>query len=312
MDLIFNERSLTPLAEGREIARKRVQGFLETVRTAFQKGINRQLRTKDAFLNDMLASGYTWRDWQKDSDVPRELRHYFLGISTRAPFLVGLEALEEKKPEFEFFHKGQPCEGLGAAHLSDHFPVSLLSQKAWDVQLVDLEIRQLRDDGEIDAFMARLPHASRPEHLEFHYKDVIQERLGKTIGTGDDLWNHAGQYFPSLSFCAGVQGQMHNLPHEAIAPILRGLFCLEQFCQEWSTGGFDQNNLSCASSPESRGTKTQYAEERTFPCPDGLTRLFNYHVKLGHSWRIHYDPAPGPGKLYIGYVGRHLRTARYH
>jgi hypothetical protein len=54
-----------------------------------------------------------------------------------------------------------------------------------------------------------------------------------------------------------------------------------------------------------------YGAERTFTSLDGTRRVFDWHVKVGH-WRIHFDPDVGPGKLLIGYVGKHLRTKKFN
>ncbi|MBF0164406.1 MAG: hypothetical protein HQM01_07915 [Magnetococcales bacterium] len=312
MEMIFNELSLLPLAESREIAQERIELFLRTIRSACQKGISRQLRTQKEIRNATLAPGYTWRDWQQDTKVSREQRQYFLALATKNPLLDGLDELQKKECEYEFFHANQPAFGLGVAYLSDELAVSLLSEDRWDAHWLDLDIRQLVEDGDIHAFHARIPHASRPDHLEFHDREVIQPRLRSAISSGADLWNQASVLFPSLLFCAAVAKQIRDLPREALGPILRGLFCLERYCQAWQQGGFNQSALGCASTSESEGTKGQFAAERTFVCPDGKTRLFLYHVKPGQPWRIHYDPSPGPGKLYIGYVGKHLPTVRHH
>ncbi|GAB0058711.1 hypothetical protein SIID45300_03066 [Candidatus Magnetaquicoccaceae bacterium FCR-1] len=312
MELIFNELSLLPLAVSPENAREKIEQFLKTVRSACQKGVSRQLRTQEEIRNVTLAPEYTWRDWQRDTKVPREQRQYFLGLATRSPLLDGLDELRKKEPEFEFHHADQPAFGLGVAYLSHNLAVSLLSEERWDGQWVDLDVKQLGDDSEIHPFHTRIPHASRPDHIEFHDREVIQPRLRGDITSGTDLWNQASVLFPSLLFCTAVENQMHDLPREALGPILRGLFCLERYCQRWHQGGFNQSALGCASTSESEGTKGQFAAERTFVCPDGKTRLFLYHVKPGQPWRIHYEPSVGPGKMFIGYVGKHLPTVRHH
>ena len=69
---------------------------------------------------------------------------------------------------------------------------------------------------------------------------------------------------------------------------------------------------------ESESTLNQYAAERCFPVPTdvdpGGRRLMTAHFKLAKigmiSPRMHYlDDVRGTGRVYVGYIGRHLRVA---
>lgn len=311
IELIFNELSLVPVAASRDTARKHVQLFLETVRAASNKGISRQLRTKENFKEAMLADGYSWRDWSNDPAVLREARLYFKGLVTRAPLLDGLDHAQNKEPGFEFYFNNQISEGLGAAFLTDNLAVSLASKGEWDFHAVSIIVNELLEDGNIQEQKRCVRHASRPDHVETNHRSWIRERLKRSVENGADLWEKSRIYFPSLSFCAVVQRQMGHLPKEALTPILRGLFCLETYCQSWKSGGFNLDSLGCASSTESKTTREQFGQERTFSCPDGIERMFSYHVKPGQPWRVYFDPSPGPGRMFVGYVGRHLPTVRF-
>ncbi|MBF0628322.1 MAG: hypothetical protein HQL91_08875 [Magnetococcales bacterium] len=312
MDMIFNELSLQPMAQSRDYARAHARIFVETMRTACQHGIRRQLRTQSGFSDSLLANNYTWRDWIRDSEVPKELRQYFLTIVTRAPFLNGLDDLQEQETGFEFAIGHRSAEGLGATYLMGDLAISLLSEDEWDTHKVTLKINELLCDGSLRAFDSNIHHASRKEHIAVNHKNWIKEKLSLSVTDGTELWERSPTFFPSLLFCSSVQDQMVRLPKDALPAILRGLFCLEEYCRGWQSGGFNQNLLGCASSSESEATRNQYREERTFLCQDGTERFFNYHVKPGRPWRIHYDPSPGPGRLFIGYVGEHLRTVRHN
>ncbi|MBF0132556.1 MAG: hypothetical protein HQL75_08225 [Magnetococcales bacterium] len=310
--LILNELSLNPVAPNKEIARERVQSFLKTIRAACRAGIKRELRTQENFKECLIATGYTWRNWNQDSEVPKEERQYFLGMATRSPYLNGLGENQNESVGFEFTVNGVRAEGLGIAFITGGLAVSLLSEENWDSAGVEVGVSELIDDGTIREFSKIVPHASRDVHIDNIHRKWIHDRLAKSVFSGEELWKESSIFFPSLDFCPAVETQMAQLPKEALAPILRGLFCLETYCQGWTDGGFNQNSLGCASSTESKSTKATYGKERTFLCPNGVERVFSYHVKPGQSWRIYYDPDPGPGRMYIGYVGRHLPTTRHN
>jgi len=103
---------------------------------------------------------------------------------------------------------------------------------------------------------------------------------------------------------------MAGLPPSALPRIVSGLFSLNAFCAAWQNGGFAPEAIPCPVSPESEATLQKYPEERTFLCPDGTSRLFNWHAKVS-SWRIYFDPGLGLGRLLVGYVGKHLRTVKF-
>ena len=90
--------------------------------------------------------------------------------------------------------------------------------------------------------------------------------------------------------------------------IVGGLRDLQRCCEFWSTGGFDIHQLPNASG-ESETTLNMYSEERTFRCPDGESRLFQWHLKRAANTRIHFLDLPQKKRILVGYVGRHLRIS---
>ncbi|MBF0308893.1 MAG: hypothetical protein HQL56_05130 [Magnetococcales bacterium] len=312
MDLIFNELSLAPCAPSREIARERVKTFLETLRTAFSQGISRQLRTQEAFKDSLLAEGYSWWAWMTDSVVDKEERQYLKALATRTPFLDGLQDAQDQSMSCEVFFDNKKAEGLGAAYFTEGLSVSLNSNSHWDMPFLVVTIHELNDGGELIESHHDLPHASHPDHIEKHHQSWIQETIKRSVTSWSDLWESRTGFFPSLIFCEGIREQMLDLPKNTLQSFVRGLFCLEKYCQSWGSGGFDLSALGCQSSSEGEVSKTRFKDERTFSCQDGQKITFIYHVKLANPWRIYFDPTPGPGRMFVGYVGRHLRTKHDH
>ncbi|MEO5377509.1 MAG: hypothetical protein H7832_06975 [Magnetococcus sp. DMHC-6] len=312
MELIFNELSLSHLASTPTEARARVETFINTLRAAFQNGISRQLRTQEAFKESLLSEGYSWHDWLRDPAVSKENKLYFKGLATRAPFLDGLKEKQDLATGHEFYFADQPVDGLGAAFLTDGLAISLLSENKWDQPFIAIKILELQENGVLSEYNKNVHHASKPDHMTLDHRAWIQAWIKKSVATGEELWKKSPTYFPSLVFCPSVKEQMQHLQLSTVNKILRGLRCLENYCQTWTSGGFNQDKLRCLSSPESESTLNQFGQERTFNDPDGKSHLFSYHVKLGDSDRIYFNPDIGPGKILIGYIGPHLRTKRYN
>ena len=184
----------------------------------------------------------------------------------------------------------------------------MATQEVWDCASVVCEIHEIVDD-DISDRMEPVHHASSTQHVESH-TDWIRTRMQTVVASGRQLWQYHGQFFPMLEWCPAVKDQMAQLPTVSLASIVRGLFRLNAFCLLWREGAFDPNRIECAVSPESPSTLSTYGKERTFLCPNGKEHVFNWHAKVG-QWRIHFDPDVGPGKLLIGYVGKHLHTSKF-
>lgn len=56
----------------------------------------------------------------------------------------------------------------------------------------------------------------------------------------------------------------------------------------------------------------RYRREREITLPNIGTVLFEWHVKIGNTTRIHYFIDKEEQKVYIGHCGRHLGTASYN
>ena len=82
---------------------------------------------------------------------------------------------------------------------------------------------------------------------------------------------------------------------------------LQNYCEHWDSEHFDIHRLPNASG-ESQTTLDMYSAERTFLCPDGEYRLFEFHLKRWGT-RIHFFDFPASKRILIGYVGDHLRIS---
>lgn len=62
--------------------------------------------------------------------------------------------------------------------------------------------------------------------------------------------------------------------------------------------------------PESQQTMDNYGSLRKFSLPNGEKEIFSLHLIVG-DLRIHFYPDNESQKIYIGYIGFHLRTWLY-
>ena len=126
-----------------------------------------------------------------------------------------------------------------------------------------------------------------------------------------ELWKErSSALFQNLDFCDSVEEQLTWLgsSDRRFKAALRGLQDLQTYCETWNTGNFDIKALVRASG-ESPSTLQMYSEQRTFRCPDGQSRLFQWHLKRDDTTRIHFFDFPDRKHILVGYIGGHLRTS---
>lgn len=306
--MFFNELSLVPAADI-PAGQQRVARFVATIRAATTRGVQRALHLPENFFGVPIAPGYYWKNWLNDNHIDLEVRRFFRSLATKVPFLRNMPDAEAYWRDIDCLWQNQLSLGLKAAYVADGLAVSIFCQPEWDTSWLECEIRELVD-GDIDNQLEMIHHAASVDDLDPHMS-WIQNGIRNAVGTGRDLWLRINDFFPLLTICEEVERQMADLPTDALPSIARGLFHLNAYCIGWQLGGFDPGQIQCIISPDSRTTLDRYGAERTFLCPDGERRVFTWHAKLGF-WRIYFDPAPGPGRLVIGYVGQHLRTVRFN
>jgi hypothetical protein len=309
VEMFFNDLSYVPAAIDVPTAHRRTEQFVRTLREAASRGVQRVLRAPEGFLATQLAPGYFWKDWFVDSRVQREVRQYFRSLNTKMPFLTDMPEEHNRSLGLDFFHNGGRALGLGACYIGDGLCVSLTSNPPWNVPSLDLEVHEIVEDT-FQARNERVCHASTVAHVVQH-DAWIKERLERLATSSMELWNRRAEWFPRLEFCTATENQISRLPRACLPIMVRGLHALSIYCADWRGGAFDPHRIECSVSPETQSTLQQYSAERTFMCPDGINRVFSWHVKLGH-WRVHFHPEAAQGHLYIGYLGKHLSTARFH
>ena len=308
--MVFNELSLQNAPDIYQ-ARKWMSTLIETIKAATSQKISRVLRTKDDIFDMNLAENYPLRRWLNDNEVDIEARRYIKSITCKVPLWNGLSDICDELLTKEFSYRGYTAHGLGVAHMLDYLAISLLSEECWDYDSLTLIASLLTNDSEIEEYEADVNHASQARHLEKHSGWIV-DHLKSDLLNGVVLWERRNELFPLIVFCDSVAEQIKNIPNIMINHVFGNLLELDNYCKEWKDGAFDPSKLRNVV-PESQETLERYSDERTFLCPDGQTRIFSWHSRhLPNAWRIYFEPITETRKFIIGYVGRHLKTVKYH
>ncbi|KGA84645.1 hypothetical protein KQ41_02375 [Lysinibacillus fusiformis] len=75
---------------------------------------------------------------------------------------------------------------------------------------------------------------------------------------------------------------------------------------------FEQTGFEISSESDKTLNIRKYKREREFIIPVAGKVLFDWHIKIGNSTRIHYYIDKQNYKIYIGHCGKHLGTASYN
>lgn len=312
---MLNDLSLLSLAEDVWQARQRMEQFIDLLVYAGRLGVERLLRTEYTFNNIELAPGYPVARWQNDSEVDRERRLYLKRWATRAPYIHHEDQADVQEmydcADFFYGEDRQVARGLGAAYLLDTLALSFSSEPLWNCSFVPLLFEHLYDD-DLQCTSVAVRHASSKKHIVEH-RAWIENYTRLDVHSGAELCLHRAACYPFLLFCNSALEQLEALARgeRHVHQVKRYLDELNAHSEQWKSGPFSFAGGRGAISAESTATLEAYAQERTFLCPDGISRLFSLHCKMNlDQWRIYFFPLK-PGVILIGYVGRHLRTVQF-
>ena len=301
--LVFNELSTDPVGPNIETARAFLEEFSHVLTDPRITG-RRVLVAPTYFLQLQVAVGYSVGRWLREyRDHDRRVRIKYL-LDKCVDYKECVADDQNGPEEVEYKFSGQLVKGLAVAHSIDGLALSFWSEEKWNTTLLGLEKSWISND-DVETCTLSVPHACRTAHLDSH-EEWLRRKEPPPPSNGQQLWNERRFLFPSLDFCHSVEDQITALGgnQPRFNAVLRGLSDLQTYCNNWSTSHFDIHALARASG-ESHPTLQMYSEERTFLCPDGEHRVFEWHLKRGDS-RIHFFDFPASKRILIGYAGDHL------
>jgi hypothetical protein len=312
LDIILNELSLHAPVQDIRTAREMMSSFIQTVIAARKKGIT-AFRAHADLNNELLAPDYPVNRWRNDREVNPDERRYFGRLQTKYPYLVGYKELADKNQLYSFTYEESRADGLGAAYHLEALSISFRSHERWHVSRINLVAEWMDEEDEgIRTENISINHVSCTDHITEH-ESWITERCRASIRSGTDMWNRRTDLWSSLIFCESVGSQLQSLGERdpMLPQVWRRLNCLQEYCQRWESGAFNKDELQCTASLESESTmqQAQYVRARTFHCPDGEDRVFEWHVKISlNAWRIYFYPLPSTKQIIVGYIGVHPKN----
>ncbi len=326
--LVFNELCLlrprpTEPQANEFTAQDWMQKFGDVITHARRYGI-KVLRVRRGFFEMVLVPSYTIRDWATDKRIDRELKRRIQSAATAYDELEydipeDIQDAETKKLGFDFKYDGATAEGLGFASLLESIAVSLDNEECWRQSEINVDIEEiveLEDDIKIVPSSRSIKHASHPNHLDIHRDWVQLERFATGVQNGIYVLSKTEDWFPNLIFLDSTKTQVEEMVAGTpqLRQVVNKLFELENYCREWTIGGFDKDRLASKATPESASVRSdsRLRSMRIFRLPNGNDEFFEWHLRLTpDEWRLFFLPDPATRKIYVGYIGRKLPTRKY-
>lgn len=175
MDLVFNEKSIEPLASDRCMALKRIECFLETFKNAHSSFS--AIRFSEPYSNIFLYEDYSLEHYINDRNVPRTYATLLIGIR-RYPFIEDNSEEADLYSEYNFYlHKNGEkirCDGLAAAYLCETSGIGFYSEDFWNQ--IEHTITKSNGDDSVELKVFCLSHPSHPAEEKFRqWLETIQK-----------------------------------------------------------------------------------------------------------------------------------------
>lgn len=316
---MFNELSLTKVASI-EIARDVLSLFTECQTKARQLGFN-ELRLHEQVVSDIysieLYKGYRIDSWLSDEVVNTDLKDSFREILTSYP-LLNIEEIKDidvyKQSEFYLTHLNALKEvwGLGAAFIYTTLCTSLATHHDWNNKEIIISHYYISDNYQEVTRDVTIKHFSNTLTLLAHI-DWWEQYQAESLKASRELWEKREELFQNIILCEEVENQIGKIGiSKTLFQILTRLKELDEYAGNWTAGDFSVSDVNQKTnlriSPESNSTINKFGSLRKFTVPKQGKKIFDLHIKTG-DLRFHFYPDNVSKKIYIGYIGKHLRIA---
>lgn len=309
MDIVINELSYEDINESlqEDQARKIMGTFVMLLVTCKQKFTNIAIRYDTELYNSLkFNEAYSLAKWMSDPQTDREIRQTLVSLLTRSPYLSEEEINDKDVYSLGCYIGDKEARGILAAYLLDGIAASIPLSTSWDNHEVSAILETINEDSDVLQSAIVIRHISEIKHLtshELYFKNTIFTMLN----TYQELWAQRQNFFSKLQFCESVEKDIASLEKKQFLQVRNKLYELNHYMENTYDGLFNGDSLPGKTTPDSIETLKRYSKERTFLCPDGIERIFSWHMRVTPGavrifFKIDCDI------MYIGYVGNKLPT----
>ncbi|PVZ70418.1 hypothetical protein [Pelagibaculum spongiae] len=322
-NLVFNHHSL-PYQHAAQ-AKEDIAEFLKIAircRTFGYDAILLDEEIDQSWYGLELAKDYFLRDWfvQANQDPQqKDLVRAFRSIATRQPLFDADELKQSTELDAGLAGEDQSSIALLASFYFEAFLLSFPSQKKWTKPELAIWIKKLDEEsGEIEQASAELKNifsiASLSNH-ELNLKTIRDQKLQ----TANDILQRRQSLFPCIEFLDSFSSDLRRGGFRAdiLDKSKDALLVLNQFCDDWKEEKFSEYrheylrdsglNMEVSGESSTVADDPKLRSQREYRLPSGTKVYCENHIKLPAGFRMHFYPDTTNKKIYIAYLGPHLK-----
>ena len=263
-------------------------------------------------LNVVLFEEYTVSNWLNDAQVNREIKQLFRILYDKffSPIINDEELNEAYIIYDDKMIKSHGCS-WAISSMDTPYVISARTASIWEQKKLNVIYQHLNNECEISEEEYLVCNISNFSDID-SIKEEDQHKLFMDITSAQDFWDNKDILFPNIIFCESVYDQIKHMSKPYIDSIINRLIIMNTYFSE-SHSSYDPDELGMKARSESDTVKTnpKLMKQRLFKTPSGEEKYFFDHISFMHDYRIHFIPNVEENKCCIGYIGKHLETAKY-
>lgn len=293
--LVFNELSLP--FDDKYKAKNEFKNFFNILNSLQKKSIQK-IRTDRNFKEYEIIKNCYLQEFFKeleDINLKDRLRDFLANsiLLIETPLIKDYEIDEAEDYIISTYKYNDDINagGLACSHFWNSISISFHSSDEWNKPCIKLT----KNEEEIE-----IRHISTICHIEKHndFFDNLEEELKLNINR-ENFWIRKNELFSKIIFTNEVEHQiiyLDSLVFKKVISILRDL----------ETGKKVLNDLNISGEGETVRQNHSLRTLREFKI-NGQKEFFEKHIKnLSNGYRIHFFEKDE--NIYIGYIGKHLKT----
>lgn len=251
-------------------------------------------------IKDKTLKGFFQEE--KDRDLKMFLKSFLANKVIRIEFPISHD--EDVFGLKEYKYMEEEVKDLGYADIFNTLSVSFLSDKKWDKEVIILNKSLINENGEIKKEKVEIFNASRVSHIDknFHLGLKIREdRVDKLV---KDFKNEYINIFKKIHFSEEAIKSISELEKDTLIQAMSILYQIEVGIKKLEDFSYSDESRSVKSNPKLK-------ELRKFKIADGKEIYMFHHIKnLSNGNRIYFNKE-SDSEIWIGYIGKHLKTKKY-
>lgn len=238
----------------------------------------------------------------RDRDMKRRVTSLF--TNQIIPFEYPISITGEELGLLEYRYLDERVDEIGYADIFQTLLISFNSSEKWDKDRLNLKKIILEESGDYTEREVEIYNTSRVEHLESNleiFEKIDNEKIESLVKNFKETYR---VIFKKLEFGIDVIKNIEYLDKRVLRDAIAILYQLE-------IGKKELTDFKCSGESESVMNNPELKERRKFKMENGEEYYMFQHIKnLPNGNRIYFHKKSDE-KIYIGYIGKHLKTVKY-